>query len=109
MNWEPIIKALLGIGVSLLTSLIPALAGGIPGMILGWLVPWLTGLLYDWVSRLAAYNKIEADTQIRLNNAKSKQAALAAIQSNPNATKEEHEKAIAEFAAAVSALGRRRM
>lgn len=109
---KELIKALLQIGVSLLGKLIPAL-GGLLGGPLGWLaglaISYLSGLLYDWVERLARFAAIDHQVQADLNLAIASNQALAIVQNNPNATKEEHDKAIADFISAHRTLGKFRV
>lgn len=104
MDREALIKALLSLGVALLTKLIPALSGGVLGIVLGWAVSWLTGLLIDWTERLARFKGIEADVAKDLANAQNKRKALLAT-----ITKEDYAKARQEFDAAVRDLGRWRL
>lgn len=112
MDWTPIIKALLSLGIQGLTMLIPfigSLAGGPFGFLVGWAISWLSGMLVDWIGRLARYNAIDADIAAKKTTLVTAQQKLAAAQVSATATKEDHAKAIADFMAAASAFGQFRV
>lgn len=105
MDWTPIIKALLSLGIKGLSMLIPfigTLAGGPFGFLVSWAISYLSGLLVKWIAQVAAYNAVDADLAAKKAPLVAAQQALAAAQASPTTTKEEHAKAIADFMAAAS-------
>lgn len=109
---DVLIKAFLTWGITQLGMLIPWLGGflaGPLGFIVEPLIGYATGLLYDWVSRLARYSAIDKQVGEDLSAAKSAQAALTVVQNNPQATEAEHAAALAEFTNRVRTLGKFRL
>lgn len=109
MDTKDVIKALLALGIQLLGKFIPVLAGflgGPLGFLAGWAISFLSGLLYDWVEKLARYASIDHEVHTDIVAAKAADIALVLVQNNKDATEAEHAKAIADFTAAVSKLGR---
>lgn len=110
--WKALIKFLLTMGVQLLGKAIPFLGGfvgGPLGFLASWAIGYLTGVLYDWIERLAKFAEIDSDVADKVTKAKEATAALNAVQKNKEATHEQHEKAIAEFIARHRDLGRLRL
>lgn len=107
-----LIKALLSLGIQLLGKFIPFLGtflAGPFGFIAGWAISYLSGVLYDWIAQMARFAAIDSQAHKDLTEAKVASEELNKVQTNPQATKEEHEKALAEFAARVRTLGKFRL
>lgn len=113
MELKDLLKVLISrLAMYLLPKLIPWLAGfmgGPLGWIIGMLVGWLTGKLADAIAVWAKYKAIDAECQREVDAAKVAAAALQKIQRDPNATKEQHEKAKQDFSDAYRNLIRIRM
>jgi hypothetical protein len=106
---KELIKILLGIGIQLLGKLIPFLGtflAGPLGFVAGVAISYLSGILYDWIEKMARFAAIDSQAMKDLNLAKAASEALVDVQTNTLATKEEHVKALADFATRVGVLGK---
>ena len=109
---DTLIKFLLTSGIQLLGKFIPFLGtflAGPFGFIAGWAISYLSGILYDWIARMARFAAIDSQAYKDLGDAKIAAQELKSVQLNTEATKEDHAKAIADFAARVSVLGKFRL
>jgi hypothetical protein len=97
---KEILKALLALGIKTLMSLIPWLAGfttGPIGWVVGLLIGYLSGKLADWILLLAKLKEIENTVHKEVADLNAAKDALALVQKDPNATKEQHDKARKDF------------
>jgi uncharacterized membrane protein YbaN (DUF454 family) len=109
---DTIIKALLSLGINILGKFIPFLGSflaGPFGFIAGWVISYLSGVLYDWIAQMARFAKIDSQAHKDLADATAAGQALKAAQNNPSLTKEEHAKALSDFAIRVRTLGKFRL
>lgn len=101
MELKDFLKVLISrLAIYLLPKLIPWLAGfmgGPLGWLIGILVGWLSGKLADAIAIWVKYRQIDAQAQKEIDAAKAASEALTKVQQDPNATKEQHEKAIKDF------------
>lgn len=94
---KEILKALLALGIKTLMSLIPWLAGfttGPLGWLAGLLIGYLSGKLADWILLLAKLKEIENKVHPEVDKLNDALAGLTAVKNDPNATKEQRDKAI---------------
>lgn len=101
MELKDFLKLLISrLAIYILPKLIPWLAGfmgGPLGWIIGIVVTWLSGKLADAIAIWVKYKQIDAQVQKEVDAAKVASDALVQIQKDPNATKEQHDKAIQDF------------
>ena len=101
------LKALLSLGIKWLMSLIPWLAGfttGPLGWLAGLLVGYLSGKLADWIVLLAKLKQIENTVHKEVDDLNAALGELAQAQNGPNASKEQHDKALESVTAAFNKL-----
>lgn len=101
------LKALLALGIKALMSVIPWLAGfttGPLGWLAGLLVSYLSGKLADWILLMAKLKGIEIKVHAEVDELNKAKDALAIAQNDPNVSKEQHDKALADFYSAFDKL-----
>lgn len=94
---KEVLKALLSMGIKWLMSLIPWLAGfttGPLGWLAGILIGYLSGKLADWILLLAKLKAIETQVHAEVDKLNDALACLTAVKNDPNATKEQRDKAV---------------
>lgn len=108
-----LIKAILAIGIQLLSGVVIPWLTGLIGGPLGWLaglaLKYLVGMLEDMADRYLRFADIDAKIKEALVEVKSAATSLKAAQNNPGTTEAEREKALKDFSAAARKLGRFRL
>lgn len=91
------LKALLALGIKALMSIIPWLAGfttGPLGWLAGLLISYLSGKLADWILLMAKLKGIEIKVHAEVEDLNNALAGLTTVKNDPNATKEQRDKAV---------------